>query len=66
MKRNRIMAALLVVVMLLTSIPGSSAKAAVPGTNRIAQTRAKKNANKVKWPQGPSKKKLSSDSDIVM
>lgn len=65
MKKNRILAVILTSAILLTSLAGNSARAAVLGNSRIEQAKAK-NADKVTWPSGPDKKKLSCDSAIVM
>ena len=57
MKKNRVMAAILAVAIVLSGLAGSSTAKALP---------ASQGKGKVTWPSGPSKNKLSSDSAIVM
>ena len=63
MKRNRVMAAVMAAVMLLSIVAGGSTAAAIPKTEQNSEG---KGADKVSWPSGPNKRKLSSDSAIVM
>lgn len=51
-------------IMLVSALMPISAMAAPAGDSQASQSESKENA--VKWPEGPSKKKLSCDSAIVM
>lgn len=63
MKRNRVLAAVLAVAIVFSGLAGSSTATAMPGSEHSLQT---KGAETVTWPSGPNKRKLSSDSAIVM
>lgn len=65
MKRKRILAAILSGVIFVSGLTGNCAQASVQSTGRISQTK-NTTEKKVKWPTGPSKNSLSSDSAIVM
>lgn len=66
MKRYRIFTVLLAGIVLLTGFTGNSAVRAVQGTGNFSLIRNTRANEKVVWPEGPNKKKLSCDSAVVM
>lgn len=64
MKIKKIFSAVLCSVMLVSALMPVSVMAAPTGASQASQPKSKENM--AKWPEGPSKKKLSCDSAIVM
>ena len=67
-KIKKILSVVLCSVMLVSAFMPVSATAAPDGDSQVSQSENKKKSKEstVKWPEGPSKKKLSCDSAVVI